>query len=223
MQGERKLEVYGEERKAGTLAKVKDALSTDYTTVHDTELREALLQCLRSLGVKVKFDTSSPIRITGITTAWLRLEGESVDGILLRHYPGEYGRSYEISLHYVISGMKPELASRLKARTKEVKEHKFGGKVRNVKWVGGQVAQSLNSDVDLLHLQVEEGQTKIRIIPEKKHGTVHIVIPAPGEGKWFYSATPVPSFPSVEAEQLPTRGSFNLYNRIAQHIRNYME
>lgn len=199
-----KMAGYGQERRVGTLTKVKDALTTDYMAATISELCEALLQRLHNLEVEVEFYDERILMV--------RLAGQSIDGISIK--PGSYD---EHQLHYVISGMRPELASRLKARSKKVKG------VRNVRWVGGPVARLLNSDVDLLQLQIEEGQTEIEIIPDKINQWVRIAMPSPGRGSWVsYTYTPVPGFPGVASEALPSRETFNLYNRIAQHIRNYM-
>ena len=85
------------------------------------------------------------------------------------------------------------------------------------------MARLLNSDVDLLQLQIEEGQTEIEIRPDKINQWVRIAAPSAGRGSRIsYTATSVPGFPGVEAESLPSRETFNLYNRIAEHIRQYM-
>ncbi len=196
-----------EESEAGVLRRIKEAFTSDFAT----QAREALLRHLRSLGVEVEYVDERQ--------QMAKLTGQSIDGIIIFETNNPDQRD---CAHYVVFGMGSELASRLKAKSKEVKEHRLRGKVRSVRWVGGPVVQSLNSDVDLLQLQVQEGQTSIEVKPDKINHWVRIVIPAPGRGKWVARVTPVPGFPGVISEQLPSRATFNLYNRIAEHIRNYM-
>ncbi|MFQ6121958.1 MAG: hypothetical protein ACE5LA_02735 [Dehalococcoidales bacterium] len=87
------------------------------------------------------------------------------------------------------------------ARTKEVRERWYGGKARDVRWTGGQLSKLLNRDVDLLRLQIQERETKIQVIPNERNGWVHIIVPF---------------------EIAPTSNSVKVYNRIAEHIRNYL-
>lgn len=177
-----------------------------FKKITEAERMEKLAQHLRSLGVEVESIEESKMQFRrigaiGVIFSWkyvVKLAGQSIDGIVPAEHSTAMGGPAHY-LHYVVFGMK-QSPSVIKLKTEESKEHWYGGKVRGVKWVGGNLAQVLNSDMDLLQLQVQEGATKIEIIPDKKHDWIHIADPS-------YA--------------IPSRNYFDVFDRIAQHIRSY--
>jgi len=199
----------------GVFKKIKEGL---FAYKKSRARAEALAQRLLDLGLKAELiDQRRWIKRSLGGSGWtydhiIKLAGQrSIDGVFLAaHSGGAFSEAdFSTYVHYVLFGMKWPQARTLEAKTKEVKEHWYGGKIRSVKWVGGQLAQVLNSDVDLLQLQVQEGQTKIEIIPDEKSRWLHIVVCPPTPDVWD------PVFLS--------RDSFNIYDRIAKHARNYLE
>jgi hypothetical protein len=169
---------------------------------------EALLEHLRGMGVEadlVQYDVGSE---SGTKREMVKLIAQDIDGIWVedRSTYSEYVRSSLYYFHYLLLsrlGYKlAELAKEIEAKTKEVKKYQLWGKVRDVRWVGGPIVQSLNSDIELSQLLVRGEQPSVKISPNP----------------WKYH---IDIF-SISGMLRSSRETFIAYNRIAKHIRNYL-
>ena len=202
--------------------------------VEREEQLKAMATYLRSLDVNATLAEEPATDLLGRSAAEtvIQLRGQNVQKIWLgtEAYYG-YGTIGSVSrFHYEILLDKPlSLRSKrgIAAKTKTVKENKFlglfGGKVVDIKWVGGDIADRLNSDADLSKLLVDcancSGSVELRI---------QTTFPAAVEilGPKFIGPLPLPS-----AEELATQAElkagdklfkFEIYNRIAKHVRDVL-
>ena len=194
----------------GVLKRIRGALEAS-ALKGDTSAEE-LLEHLQTMGIEAELADSDQ-------THWeeqlssepvearqrIKLTGQGFDEmrVFFGGYP--YQRTYHI--RYVVRWSARGLERSVKAKTKKVKEHKFWGKVINIKWSGRGLAQSLNCDTDLTWRLVEEGQTSIKIKPNWRRQSVEIISPSV----------------TVLYQALPSNAAFEAYNRIAKHIRSYSE
>jgi hypothetical protein len=111
------------------------------------------------------------------------------------------------------------LEHKLKAEFKPIEKRKslFGKKVVGFQWEGRDLAQRLNSDTDLKNMLLKEKIQKLLIKPEKEHQCVRITPPTGGETFSFdFGRHPA----ILGRKAFPTREAFDIYDRIAHHIRN---
>jgi len=176
-----------------------------------------LLEHIQSMAVEAELvEVHLPIRDVARwlkeakSSAWggqkIRLTGHDFDEVRVSLSFGERSAGgYRIC--YTVQGSAPEPGKKVKAKTNEIKEHKFWGRVLSIKWTGGEIAQSLNHDTDLNRKLIESGQTRIKIRPDQKRQFVEIM------GPLF----------STMSEALPSRAAFEAYSTIAKHIHNRLE
>lgn len=125
---------------------------------YETQQFESLVQCLRSLNVKIEHINGYERMIktsTGKCKHVVKLSKQNIDAVFLSMgYPSSEYSFPPHFINYVLFGLKPHSAYIFEAGTRERKEHWYGGKVINVEWIGGPLARSLNTDIDLLQLQI---------------------------------------------------------------------
>ncbi len=107
--------------------------------------------------------------------------------------------------NYVVLAKTDGLEDKLKAATKLIKKGFLRKEVVGLKWEGGYLAQLLNADSDLKTMLDREGLVECEIRPDKKNHRIRI------RQKKFYPRNMLP---------FPTREAFEVYDRIAQHIRS---
>jgi hypothetical protein len=140
--------------------------------------------------------------------------------------PGESGYTRErgqgsikYDYHYVVRAKVASLERKLKAEFKPIEKRKgfFGKEVVGFQWEGGDLAQRLNSDADLKNMLLKEKIQRLLIKPEKEHQCVRITPPTGGETFSFdFGRHPA----ILGRKAFPTREAFDIYDRIAHHIRS---
>ncbi len=133
---------------------------------------------LRHSGVDATLTEESVIDSLGmrVNETIIKLKGQNIHKIRLvtMDYAGIGNGGSVCAFHYEIVSDKPLTSASRKAidaKTKLVKENKllglFGGKAIDIKWVGRDIAEPLNSDTELSRLLVESascnGSGKLRI------------------------------------------------------------
>jgi len=111
------------------------------------------------------------------------------------------------------------MESKLEAEFKPIERRKglFGKEVVGFQWEGGELAQRLNSDSDLKNMLLKERVHRLLIKPEKEHQCVRITPPTGSETFSFNFGL----HPSIFGRKaFPTREAFEVYDKIAQHIRS---
>jgi len=216
--------------------------------VKEDELINELCERLRQIGINATVvESGSPEDIGGLVTFALgsvKIEGRNLDLIQVgkisvpasqrevgtytrRVQPGEPGYTREMGqgsirydYHYVVRVKVEGLESKLEAKFKPIKKRKglFGKEVVGFQWEGGELAQRLNSDSDLKNMLLKEGLHRLLIKPEKEHQCVRITPPTGLETFSFDFDSQHPAILGRKA--FPTREAFEIYDKIAQHIRS---
>ena len=140
--------------------------------------------------------------------------------------PGESGYTRELGqgsirydYHYVVRAKVAGLESKLEAEFKPIEKRKglFGKEVVGFQWEGGELVQRLNSDSDLKNMLLKEKVQKLLIKPEIEHQCVRITPPTGPETFSFDFG----SHPTILGRKMfPTHEAFEIYDRIALHIRS---
>lgn len=109
--------------------------------------------------------------------------------------------TYFYDSHYYVYGSVEGLEGKLKAEAKPVKKGFFNREIVDYKWGGEELAQRLNADSELKSMLLREGLGEIRIDHIQKLPSVGIH----GE--------------NTKEKVFPRKEAFEVYDRIAQHIR----
>ena len=167
---------------------------------------KALCEHLRRMGLNATVESISK-RVGGFFLVSLilgsvRVVNRNIDFVELE------GTRVEISYfrcNYVVQAKVNGLEDRLKAKLEVVRKGFLRREVVDFKWRGRELAQVLNGDANLRDTRY--GSLEIK--PDKKHQRVRI---REISAIRLYYATPELAFPTIEA--------FEVYDRIAQHIRS---
>ena len=209
--------------------------------VKEDELINELCEHLRQIGINATVvESGSPEDIGGLVTFALgsvKVEGRNLDLVQVERIsvaalqpklqPGQPGYTREIGqgstqydYHYVVRAKVAGLESKLKAEFKPIEKRKglFGKEVVGFQWEGGYLAQLLNDDSDLKNMLLKEGLHRLFIKPEKEHQCVRITPPTGPVAAYDFDFDLHPSILGRKA--FPTREAFEVYDRIAQHIRS---
>lgn len=120
--------------------------------------------------------------------------------------PLPWGAQDRYQAHFIVRIGNPLNFDDFIARTKlTTKGHFSSKKVADVKWIGGELAQNLNSDPDLKNmiLKLPYVDALIWVEPTKKGIRIH--------GKWKSSQN-----------LAVTREMFDVYDKIASHIKKLL-
>lgn len=196
---------------------------------------DGMLAYLHNSGLDATLTEESTIDRYGesVNETIIRLRKQKIHKIRLG--TTEYDRGSEgssvSSFHYEIVCDKPLTSASKKiinAKIKLVKEKKllglFGGKVVDIKWAGRDIAEALNSDIELSRLLIEsatgDGSDKLRI-QTKSQSVVEILGPAPIESPLSSKAEMIKTKAGQEAYNKPFK--FEIYSRIAGHINDMLD
>jgi len=158
---------------------------------------------------------------------------------------GPFGVYY---CHYVVQANVEGLEDKLNAKAKSITKGFLSREIVDFRWEGGELAQRLNADAELRNMLLREGLDKLPNIEVKPHKKPKHVPGIGKPPKAFldaqasfkqcvritkrpkipgilgaYQMFEVPGTPILEGRvgvELPTRETFETYERIAQHIRN---
>jgi hypothetical protein len=219
-----------------SMSKKKDVVEE----AKEDELINELCKHLRQIGINATVvESGSPEAIGGLVTFALgsvKVDGRNIDLVQVEKIsvsaseptlqPGKAGYTREIGqgstrydYHYVVRAKVAGLESKLQAEFKPIEKRKglFGKEVVGFKWEGGELAQRLNSDSDLKNMLLKEGVHRLLIKPEKEHQCVRITPPT-GQETFSFDFGLHPAILGRKA--FPTREVFEVYDKIAEHIRN---
>jgi hypothetical protein len=209
----------------------------------EDELINELCKHLRQIGIKATVVAlGSPEAIGRLVTFALgniKVEGRNVDLVQVgkttvpasqpKLHPGEEGYTREMAggaqgsirydYHYVVRATVEGLERKLTAEFKPIEKRKglFGREVVGFQWEGGELAQRLNSDSDLKNMLLKEGIHRLLIKPETEHQCIRITPPT---GKETVSFDFGSHLTILGRKAFPTREAFEVYDKIAQHIRS---
>jgi hypothetical protein len=177
------------------------------------------------LGSLVTFALGN-VKIEGRHLDFIQVGKSSVPASNTRLLPGQsgYTRAQEqgstrYDYHYVVRAKVAGLERTLEAEFKPIEKRKglFGKEVVGFQWDGGDLAQRLNADADLKTMLLKAGVHSLLIKPEKEHQRVRITPPTGPEALSFdFGRHPA----ILGRKAFPTRDAFDVYDRIAQHIRS---
>jgi len=184
------------------------------TGLKDEELMNEVCGHLRQIGISATTLESEPkihaftnylgsIKVEGRNIDLLEVEMKMVGGGDMGAGTSRGVKTYRYN--YVVSAKIDGLEDKLKAATKLIKKGFLRKEVVGLKWEGGDLAQLLNADSDLKTMLDREGLVEHEIRSDKKSQCIRI------RQKKFYLRIMLPS---------PTREAFEIYDRIAQHIRS---
>jgi hypothetical protein len=208
--------------------------------VKEDELINELCAHLRQIGLNATVvESGSPEDIGRLVTFALgsvKVEDRNLDLVQVEKIsviasdpkmrPGQAGYTRErgqgsrrYDYHYVMRVKVAGLESKLEAEFKPIEKRKglFGKEVVGVQWEGGELAQRLNADSDLKKRLLKEGVHRLVIKPEKEHQCVRITPPTGSKTLSFDFGRHPEIF---GRKNFPTREAFEIYDKIAQHIRN---
>jgi len=138
------------------------------------------------------------------------------------------------------------LEGKLEAEVKPIKKGLLSREVVDFQWEGGYLAQLLNADADLRNMLLREGLNQLPNIEVKPHEKPRQVpgigkppqafleaqasfnqcvritkmprIPSDSEAREMFEARQIPLWERKIGVELPTRETFEIYDRITQHI-----
>lgn len=206
-----------------------DKASEEYRG-REVNLLNELCERLRQIGVNGTVHVSESwkepmgrMRISPVL-GYVKVEGRNIDLVQMevrRHMDAEGDVQYlEYLYHYVVQAKVKGLESKLKAEVKSIKKGFLSREVVDFKWEGRELAQLLNADSTLRNMLLREGLNqlpKIEIRPHEKHQCIRITKqPKTRE----YTKAGSGSIQTLGRKEFPTREAFEIYDRIAQHIRS---
>jgi len=213
--------------------KIKDTFKEVYK---GEGLMNDFCEHLRQIGINATLlESGSPETIPSLVRFALgsvKVEDRNIDFIQVNRTSTGGGEDSGPSrlmhlYHYLVRANVEALEDKLKAKLKPIKKGFLSKEVVDFKWEGGELAQMLNADSDLKNKMLKEWLNPlvrpiVEIKPHKKHRCV-----------WIMQTTerPVSLGPSllmsgaqglreIGRKTFPTREDFEIYDRIAQHIRS---
>lgn len=221
--------------------KIKDAF-------RETDLVQDLVDHLGQIGVQARaIDTKSTEAVKHSPTLGIfgnpplgvvKIDGRNIDLVeLYREIRGGGGRvghggagyhshaPSEVIYYYdyVVRGDVGEREENFKAEVHPIEKGLIRKELLDVEWKGRSLANLLNADQDLRKMLLESGAPRLEVKPDKKDGCVAIKLP---HGGW-HSTTSVGGIPirhdfTVGRKAFPSSEAFEIYDRIAKHIRSEM-
>jgi hypothetical protein len=205
-----------------------------------------LSEHLHNLGLNVsllELDSPEAFRFPPYVLGCIKIEGRNIDMLLVQIANGPY------QYYYVVRANVDSLESKLKAnfksnwhdRCSQKPNFKWADKTlleggaSSYRWEGGELAQLLNADSNLVHLLYSEGLDSLEIRPDKGRRCVRILHVhnwrsiskkdmGPGDiitghDEDFEAYDRSGDLFTVGRKQFPTRDAFEAYDRIAYAIR----
>lgn len=165
----------------------------------------------------------------------IRLTGQNIDEIEVtpgKREIGTEGMDYnpgKVRLRVLLDKPLPKEARKAVAvKSKVTKENKiwgvFGGKIVDVKWVGGLIAHSLNQDVDLrsMHVGTKEGVDYIKIGPRGISVLdIFEYTRMRSKGRSAVDISVVLEHPLIPSDLRVIANHFSDYDGIAKHVREF--
>jgi len=188
-------------------------------SIRDEDLLNELVEHLRKIGIGTTVLASEP-KVQAFTNfiGSVSVEGKNIDVVEVEmklvgggfdsdEFHGDIGYSTSVyRFNYVVQAEIDGLENKLKAEAKPIKKGFLSKEVVGLKWEGGSLAQLLNVDSNLRDILLREGLFETEIRPDKKNRCVRV------RQKQFHSKTAL-AFPTLEV--------FEIYGKIAEHIRNF--
>jgi len=165
-------------------------------------LTREMLGRLRSMEIKAEL-VEKPGRFG--STQWIKVSRQNFDEVRLLVHGDTLDGYYHIC--YVIECTVSAVRPKIKARMKPIREHRFWGKVKEIKWTDGALAASLNYDIALLKSLMETGQTRVQIRSNREDRCVEIL------SQRYFTAL----YWGIDC--LHSLRTVESYNRIAKHVR----
>jgi hypothetical protein len=214
-------------------------LSEKENVVKEDELINELFNHLRQIGVEATEVASGSPEATGGLCSFplgcVKVEGRNIDLVQVEReslratqpnlQPGEksYTReraqgSLRYDYHYLVRANVASLENKLKAELKPIEKRKglFGKEIVGYQWEGGELAQRLNSDSDLKNMLLKGSIHRLSVVPEKEKQCVRITpLSGPETLDFNFGLHPI----ILGRRMFPTRETFGIYDKIAQHIR----
>lgn len=201
-----------------------------------------------SMGVALTNYVLGHVKIEGRNIDLVQVERRSVGGPSLGDSGIDYVVFMVFYYHYVVRANVEGLEDRLKAEVKPIKKGLLSREVVDFKWEGGELAQLLNTDFGLKNMMLKDGPTQLPNIEVKPHKkplqvpgigkppqafleaqasfnqcvriTKRPKIPSNSEAHKMFEVPQIPVWERKVGVELPTRETFEIYNRIAQHIHS---
>jgi hypothetical protein len=121
---------------------------------------------------------------------------------------------------YVVRANVGDREEDLKAEIHPIEKGLLHKELVDFEWKGGSLAKSLNADQNLRKMIIEIGVPNLAVKPEKKDGCIAIKLP---QKKWHTTVSIggilVKHDSTVGRKAFPSREAFEIYDRIAMHIR----
>jgi len=155
----------------------------------------------------------------------VKIDGRNIDLVeLYRVITGGDADSPGQVIYYYDYVVRADVGDReedLKAEVHPIEKGMLRKELVDFEWKGGSLAKSLNADQDLRKMILESGAPRLAVKPDKKDGCVAIKLP---QKKWHTTVSiggiPVKHEFTVGRKAFPSREAFEIYDRIAKHIRS---
>ena len=184
------------------------------TTRERAEFTNELCEHLRQIGVNAT--AVDPRTVEGVEESWpfglAKVEDRNINFVMINpDLVDDRTRSYYCTYH--TRANVEGLEKTLDVEGEPKKKGFLSKEVVGYQWKGGDLAQRLNADADLKNMLITARAGKISVKPNvlgftSFHGTAVI---RQGSGSWSWS---------LRKKSFPTRETFDIYDRIASHIRS---
>ena len=194
-------------------------------TVKEVGLINEYCDHLRGIGINATvLGPDSPDYIGGtLSLGCVKIEDKNIDLVQVARQPVS-GSQVAYQYHYVVRTNVEGLENQLKAESKPVKKGLMSKEVVDLKWEGGQIAQTLNSDNDLKSILLKNELNKVVLKTDRKQQYVTITHPPKIPMQVSVSFGGLPMIPlgkmTAGRKEFPTLEEFNAYEKIAQHVLN---
>lgn len=213
--------------------KMKDKIgkASEEYRAREVDLLNELCECLRQIGVNGTVHVSESWKepmgrmLISPILGHVKVQDRNIDLVqveMKQHMDaeGDCVEYFEYFYHYVVQAKVKGLESKLKAKVKPIKEGFLSREVVDFNWEGRELAQLLNADSTLRNMLLREGLNQLpnmEVRPHEKHQCIRITKqPKIRE----YTKAGFGSIQTVGRKEFPTREDFEIYDRIAQHIRS---
>lgn len=178
----------------------------------ESDLINELCNHLRQIGVNaIILDPESVEAKAFGGLGNIKIEGRNIEFVQVTKHthaisaPKGKSSTYTYYLyHYGIKANAEGIENKLNSEAKPIQKGFFSREIVDYKWEGGELAQLLNSDINLKNTLIKEQIDRLWTGPSKN--LQYVWITRRGERKEF-----------------PTRETFEAYNRIMQHIQNIIK
>jgi len=205
-------------KKMGLFRKLKD-------TVKEVGLINEYCDHLREIGINATVLGSDSSDYIGgmLSLGCVKIEDKNIGLVQVARQP-VVGTQVAYQYHYVVRTNVEGFEDQLKAESKPVKKGLLSKEVVDLKWEGGQIAQTLNLDNDLKSVLLKNELDKVVLKVDRKQQIVTITHPPKIPRQVSVSFGGLPYIPlgklTAGRKEFPTLEEFNAYERIAQYVLN---